>query len=88
MPDIAATSKWIMFCLSAVETVPPDDLKADHKEFTWDENKRLAVGILTQRNPSPDKVRWFEIQNAFFGHIGNVSDEESWLRVSGYAPSL
>ncbi|KAH9208321.1 carotenoid oxygenase [Leptodontidium sp. 2 PMI_412] len=76
MHDMAASDKWIVFCLTPLEVVPLDLLKAGHKHFAWNNEKPLIFGILPRRNPKPEDVRWFENKNAFLGHTGNAFDGE------------
>lgn len=76
MHDMAATDKWIIFILPPLATVPLDLMESGHKHFAWDEKKPLMFGILPRRNPKPEDVKWFQYDNAFYGHTGNAFDDE------------
>ncbi len=72
MHDMAATKNWIIFILPPLEARSLDDIKKGEKHFAWSEKQHLMFGILPRRNPKPEDIRWFQADNAFYGHTGNA----------------
>ncbi|EOD45259.1 putative lignostilbene dioxygenase protein [Neofusicoccum parvum UCRNP2] len=72
MHDMGLTDRWVVFIVPPLAAVPLEKLKEGHKHFAWDDERPLAFGILSRRNPKPEDVKWFYARNAFYGHTGNT----------------